>query len=75
VSGFIVRAIEKGDNPGIAAVIRAVLEEIKMNKPGSVYTYPTTDDLFSLFQQPKSFYWILEKDGEIVGGCGVFPTK
>ncbi len=75
MSDFIVRAIEKGDNQAIAAVIRAVLEEHKMNKPGTVYTDPTTDDLFSLFQQPKSFYWILEKDGEIVGGCGVFPTK
>lgn len=75
MSEFIVRAIEKRDNKAIATVIRTVLEEHKMNKPGTVYTDPTTDDLYALFQQQNSFYWILEKDNEVVGGCGVFPTK
>lgn len=45
-----------------------------MNKPGTVYTDPTTDMLYELFQKPKSIYYVVESEGKIVGGCGVYPT-
>ncbi len=70
-----IRTIEATDNPRIAQIIRDVLTEFKANKPGTVFTDPTTDQLFELFQTPKSGYFIAEIDGEIVGGCGVFPTE
>lgn len=72
---FIIRQLQKEDNPLIAAIIREVLTEFKANKPGTVYYDPTTDDLHSLFSQPSSAYWILEVDGKVVGGSGVFPTE
>ncbi|RYZ57914.1 MAG: GNAT family N-acetyltransferase, partial [Chitinophagaceae bacterium] len=35
-----------------------------------------TDALFGVFQQtPRSVYFIAEKDGEVVGGGGIFPTE
>lgn len=46
-----------------------------MNKPGTVYTDPTTDDLYALFQREKSLYWLVELDKKPVGGCGIFPTE
>jgi len=70
-----VRAIEKEDNPEIAAIIRAVLTEFKANKPGTVYYDPTTDDLYNLFSKELSAYWVLTGDGDIVGGSGIFPTE
>jgi putative acetyltransferase len=70
----VLRLLTKEDNQVIASIIRAVLTEFKANKPGTVYYDPTTDDLYSLFQQPSSEYWILELDGKVVGGSGVFPT-
>lgn len=75
MKNFTIRPIKESDNPKIASVIRKSLEEYGENKPGTVYTDPTTDDLFSLFQTPKSFYFVAENEGEIVGGCGIFPTK
>ena len=69
-----MRLLTKEDNAGIAAIIRAVLTEFKANKPGTVYYDPTTDDLFTLFSVPHSEYWIMELDGKMVGGSGVFPT-
>ena len=69
-----IRAIEKRDNILIAKLIRTVFEEFKIDKPGTVYTDPTTDCLFELFETPKSAYWICEEQGEILGGCGIFPT-
>ncbi|MHB1050732.1 MAG: GNAT family N-acetyltransferase [Bacteroidota bacterium] len=70
-----IRRLEKRDNREIAELIRAVFREFKIDKPGTVYTDPTTDDLFSLFQTPRSTYWIAEESGIIIGGCGIFPTS
>jgi len=70
----IFRRIEKRDNKEIAELIRSVFREFKIDKPGTVYFDPTTDDLFSLFSAPGSEYWIAEEDGVIIGGCGVYPT-
>lgn len=72
---IIVRPIEQKDNKNIAELIRKVFREFKIDMPGTVYTDPTTDDLFTLFQTPRSAYWIAEENGTILGGCGIFPTK
>lgn len=71
---FSIRKLAASDNAAIARIIRAVLAEFHADKPGTVYYDPTTDDLFKLFKHPFSEYWILEKDGEVVGGSGVYPT-
>jgi len=70
-----IRQIEQKDNKKLAEVIRSILTEHGMNKPGTVFTDPTTDNLFNLFQAKNSFYWVVEVDGEIHGGCGIFPTE
>jgi putative acetyltransferase len=70
----LIRPLRKDDNPLIAAIIRAVLTEFKANKPGTVYYDPTTDDLFTLFSKPNAEYHILEVNGKVVGGAGVYPT-
>lgn len=70
-----IRVIEQSDNKAIAGVIRAVLAEHKADKPGTVYYDPTTDDLFSLFHQPGSVYFVVELNNEIVGGSGIYPTE
>ena len=69
------RKIRQDDNPFIANVIRKTLEEFGVARPGTVYTDPTTDALFELFNRPKCVYWIAERDAQIVGGCGIFPTE
>lgn len=68
------RPIERDDNFTIAALIRSVFREFGIDQPGTVYTDPTTDHLFELFQKPKSVYLVAENDGKIIGGCGIYPT-
>jgi putative acetyltransferase len=70
----IYRRIEKRDNKEIAELIRTVFREFKIDKPGTVYFDPTTDNLFELFSIEGSEYWIAEENGIIIGGCGVYPT-
>ena len=71
---IVYRKIELKDNSEIASIIRTALEEYDEAKPGTVYTDPTTDHLFELFSAPESAYFIAELHGELLGGCGVFPT-
>lgn len=70
-----IRAIEPGDNVAIANVIRGALAEFGAAKPGTVYYDPTTDALYELFRTPGSIYYIALLDDQIVGGCGIYPTK
>ncbi|UKT64541.1 GNAT family N-acetyltransferase [Pedobacter mucosus] len=72
---IIYREIEERDNKALAALIRTILEEFKIDKPGTVYTDPTTDHLSEVFKQEQSSYWIAEEDGVLIGGCGIYPTK
>ena len=69
-----IRLIESKDNVALASVIRAALTEFGANKPGTVYFDPTTDQLFQLFEAIGSVYFVAEKDQQILGGCGIFPT-
>ncbi len=70
----IYRKITREDNAAIAKLIKTVFEEFGIAMPGTVYTDPTTDALFELFQKPQSIYWIAEEEGQMIGGCGIFPT-
>ncbi len=72
--GITLRQIEKKDNIDIAALIRKVFVEFKIDRPGTVYFDPTTDDLYKLFSTPGSVYWIACDGNVIIGGCGIFPT-
>lgn len=69
-----IRPLEEKDNSTIARIIRTVLKEHGVDKPGTVFTDPTTDNLYKLFLTKKAMYWVAEVDGEIVGGCGIYPT-
>lgn len=69
------RKIQASDNAAMAGIIRRALEEHGENKPGTVYTDPTTDDLFQLFKKERSIYLLADHEGKLVGGCGIYPTK
>jgi putative acetyltransferase len=68
------RNIEENDNKELADLIRKVFREFGIDRPGTVYFDPTTDNLYALFKTPGSVYWIAEDGGTMAGGCGIFPT-
>jgi putative acetyltransferase len=71
---IIYRKIEEKDNCEIAELIRKIFREFRIDKPGTVYFDPTTDNLYNLFRTFGSVYWIAEEESVILGGCGVYPT-
>ncbi len=55
-----IRPIQKNDNSPLAKIIRQVMEEFGVNLPNTVYTDPTTDHLFELFQKDRAVYNVAE---------------
>lgn len=73
-SSLVIRPILEKDNKPLANLIRQVFREFKIDMPGTVYTDPTTDNLFALFNNNTSAYFVAEENGTVIGGCGIYPT-
>ena len=72
---MIIRAIQQKDNAQIAQVIRAVFHELDAPKVGTAYADPILDTLYEVYQTPRSVYYVVEKEGKVVGGCGIAPLE
>jgi putative acetyltransferase len=73
---MIIRKLEQADNSVLAEMIREVFEEHDAPREGTVYSDPTTDDLYELFKTQRSVLWVAEnEEHEIVGCSGVYPTE
>ncbi|MBE0391417.1 GNAT family N-acetyltransferase [Flavobacterium sp. PL002] len=71
----IIRKIEKKDNQAVAALIRAVFDEMNIPKVGTAYEDPYLDLMFEEYSKPKSVYYVLEKEDKIVGVAGIAPLE
>lgn len=72
---YRIRKIKKEDNPAVAALIRAVFDELKIPKVGTAYEDPYLDLMYEEYNKPKSVYYVVEKDGKIIGSAGVAPLE
>ena len=69
-----VRPIAPADNPHIAAVIRAVSAEFGLTADkGYTVSDPNLDHLYEVYSEANCAYWVVELEGELVGGGGVAP--
>ncbi|MEO6819712.1 MAG: GNAT family N-acetyltransferase [Ginsengibacter sp.] len=72
---MIIRELKPEDNKDLAIVIRRTLEEFKVDKPGTVYFDESTDHLSDIFTVNNSAYFVVELNGEVMGGAGFYPTE
>ena len=71
-----IRKVTREDNFALAQIIRAAFIEFDAPLTGTVYEDPTTDALFELFDSEKvATLYVAEEGGQVLGCCGVFPTK
>lgn len=74
VSTLALRRLKAQDNLAIAAVIRQVSAEYGLTADkGYTVADPNLDELFQLYSQPGHAYWVVELDGNVVGGGGIAP--
>ena len=70
-NGFKIRPIQIEDNIHVRNVIKGVFYELNLPKIGTAYADKETDSMFEAYQDPKSIYYVIEKDNNILGGCGI----
>lgn len=68
------RQIERGDNAYLAEIIRTVFVEYDAPRIGTVYSDPTTNALYELFDRENAVLWVAEEKSKIIGCCGIYPT-
>jgi putative acetyltransferase len=71
--GFVLRRIRPDDDLAVARVIRAVMPEYGARGPGFAINDPEVDAMCAAYPAPGAVYFVVELDGEVVGGGGVGP--
>jgi putative acetyltransferase len=76
ITPLSLRMLMPEDNAAIASVIRQVSAEYGLTADkGYTVADPNLDELFQLYSQPGHAYWVLEQNGEVVGGGGIAPLQ
>ncbi|MBW9309998.1 GNAT family N-acetyltransferase [Escherichia coli] len=70
----VMRRLTLQDNPAIARVIRQVSAEYGLTADkGYTVADPNLDELYQVYSQRGHAYWVVEYNGEVVGGGGIAP--
>jgi putative acetyltransferase len=70
---FLLRPISAADDAAMAQVIRTVMPEFGASGPGFAINDPEVDHLSVAYSVPRSAYFVLVRDGNVVGGSGIAP--
>ncbi|EMV8352207.1 GNAT family N-acetyltransferase [Escherichia coli] len=69
-----MRRLTLQDNPAIVRVIRQVSAEYGLTADkGYTVADPNLDELYQVYSQRGHAYWVVEYNGEVVGGGGIAP--
>ncbi len=72
---IVIREIQQKDNAQIESVIRACFPEFKMPLVGTAYEDAETPKMFESYQAKNNVYFVVEKNGEVLGGGGIKPLQ
>jgi putative acetyltransferase len=72
---FAIRPITPADDAAMAAIIRAVMPEFGAVGDGFAINDPEVDWMSRAYAQPRSAYFVVERDGAVLGGGGVAPLQ
>ncbi|RZJ64153.1 MAG: GNAT family N-acetyltransferase [Flavobacterium sp.] len=68
-----IRKITQDDNADVARIIRETLVEYGAPKVGTAYADPELDRMFETYNVPKSVYFVLTENGNVIGSAGIAP--
>jgi putative acetyltransferase len=71
---MIIREIKKEDNAKVKEMIQNSLKSLGLAIPGTAYYDPQLNDLHHYYTNLNhANYWVVEVEGEVVGGIGIAP--
>jgi len=68
---FSIRPIEARDDQAAAAIIHNVMPEFGAGGPGFAVHDAEVDHMHAAYAQPRSAYFVVERDGVVSGGGGM----
>ncbi|MEM9301799.1 MAG: bifunctional helix-turn-helix transcriptional regulator/GNAT family N-acetyltransferase [Pseudomonadota bacterium] len=72
-ANLTIRPIEQADNAAVGHVIRTVMTEFGAVGEGFSIEDPEVDAMFESYAEPRSAFWVIERDGKVLGCGGVAP--
>ena len=72
-SEYTIRKIRPGDNDAIARIIRSVMTEHGAVGEGYSINDPEVDRMAQSYRGAGCSYWVVEKEGVVLGGAGFGP--
>lgn len=72
---IIIREIKKSDNPTMETIIKACFPEFGIPLTGTAYSDLETSQMFESYQNKNEVYFVLDCDGEVLGGAGIKHLK
>tara|TARA_B100000900_G_scaffold386321_1_gene376705 strand:- start:1652 stop:2131 length:480 start_codon:yes stop_codon:yes gene_type:complete len=72
---LLIRCINDTDNKSISKILREVLVEMEIPKKGSAFQDPELDKMFETYQHPRSVYYVIEYNKQILGGAGISELR
>ena len=73
--GVEIRHIRQADNAAVTALIRSVMPEFGADAPGFAFTDPEVDAMYEAYQNRRCAYWVVIREGCVVGGAGFAPLR
>jgi putative acetyltransferase len=70
---FRIRPIRRGDDPAVARLIRDVMTEHGAVGCGFSIEDPEVDAMYEAYQAPRSAFYVIEGDGQVLGCGGMAP--
>lgn len=72
---IVIREIKKEDNAQIEQIIKACFHEFEIPLTGTAYEDIETTQIFESYQKKDEVYYVIDDNGEILGGAGVKHLK
>jgi putative acetyltransferase len=73
MTDWTLRPITAADDAAMAAIIRTVMPEFGAVGDGFAINDPEVDWMSRAYAQPRCAYFVIERDGVVIGGGGVAP--
>lgn len=72
---IVIRDIRQEDSVQIEQIIRDCFHEFKIPLEGTAYADPETKAMYEAYQNDDDVYYVVEYNGEVLGGGGIKPLK